>query len=1719
MANKPALKKPRKAVLIEYIENNIEKFSDKDFKPDGTPKAKAIAKAKELYLAQSIGIGNTTKAPTSKRMTDAQRAIYNKYSKNKWPSSYVFSSPVSFFGIKIPAGEYIAAFDSVNIILIGEDGKEYRMNYPDFKEWHRNLPNTGIKTGKVKPQKTKNSKPSSSQADATVTLFFEFDPQDKDWAIKKISALLGVDINNSMLDVENDRITIYNLTKKEEASIWAELDGDKRIRDMQSQEVYQDGGSTELTTNTCRIRKDLLDGDMGVPVGNDYIREDIEYEYQWIGKDEEEFQIKLNGKWQDAQSIDFDFDNKKSNGGTAGKVSVRVNLKGKDETLKFEDYESAKKAYDDLVTEHDLVDEGEFAHPSDDDDSWIEMSTSDSYQDGGTFDREEYNRLDQHLNMLQGQYMDYENVAIEDSPEKQRLQKEIQETEAKIHKMERPVLAKGGIIKYSDGFKWRRVSKEEAEKLFDKGEEVYGLRIDEESEALIEDKSDIDAFSDFGTELGFKSKGGSLDIPFESSNLYLVGSGVDTNGNHIVKVTFPNQRAFSIQTNGTLPHTNRALKSVDKISQLSAADLSNIEKEVNDYVKNYGSDKQKKSLHLYEKNKNFETVGATSEEVDELVLFSDNTESIYSMIQAAYKKAATDPHFDLFKAIRNNIVLIAITKYRKETGNVAFGLSNDQKNEFAKIYVDEFPTWKKENSFEKGGVASSREEIRSYVRGSESEAFPVNVKYSISFHTITPESAAKGEYASHGFEVQDKSLPLSEVLRKAVHEYGISKYNPDDLSWESPLPKHDRDYFDNGTEKYFTLTLKRTDGSPVSAHHCAIIDAMVTEGSYANGGLLDTDSDEFKYGKALTKEAIAMLRNCNAYIFDYFSDRKNKYGVVGSLIIGMQKKHMKDNKDLTGPIVVGTHIENAHTSQVKNAQTSKASSSYNAIFNSMETIFGLVRTGDHIQLTWVLSNNNTNVSDAGLHFDEIYLSIFRQGERKYSFLVDARASKGKGRIINGDINEYKKGGPISKRRSIKDADLTVGEKFKFPNEEIIEIKRLFKENIDEDWVEYSRDGKTQENSVKQLRIFLNNWKAEPIKSIGFGDGGAVGTKVILDSPAIAAEGDNNEYRFVLKIAEPKTNSTLHIERNFRKQGEWDGVPSGWHIGTLLNEEGYYGTGEHSDQIMIDGGQKWGVSGLSNALEEVKGILHISDNNGSQMASGGPLKRSYDEKHNAEKRMEAIGKELGSDESPFLNKDHVWKYKKGHETYMDVPKEYISELNSLEKTIDEFAESLNEELVDEDWDDYKDGGPVGIAEIQNIHGNSMGTTSFEMKMKGMRKFQDFIIYPITGGQENNKKIMIQSDTRIGEIDLSTGKGEMSQSHSGGAYFMHLSMDKKTPFEIKPIDLQELKMKIFTSAGSKVGDLGLVSDNSGANDVLEKGGPVKSSDVKFVSSDNLPKELKGYVFPEADTNMVKMNGETYLFDIHKGYVISPESLDLTAQEIITDFLNDESPNITSLDNWEDFHILENGIAYRGGSGYVYNLYEWKKDVHANGGTIGKDNIVMLEIHIPAGKENVLIDSDGKADGFDFTESISKALTKKYFGHGIFSVELLTKSPKNNKVIVAVKIPNGRESVLIDPQDGKQEGFEFSQFISNMLTKKSFGNGPFSVTVLKASKIDKKNAGGHIGFHKLAHKVAAEYEGKKVDPKYQNEYGKRYSRKEALEVGNKTAARVRQSIFKKK
>ena len=93
-------------------------------------------------------------------------------------------------------------------------------------------------------------------------------------------------------------------------------------------------------------------------------------------------------------------------------------------------------------------------------------------------------------------------------------------------------------------------------------------------------------------------------ISLKNSNLHILGSGLDANGNKIIKLGMTNmKRGISIQTNGNLPKTNRTLSGLKTVTEIkkhvSKTDLAIIEKEVIGYIKRSGSDLQQEKLRYF----------------------------------------------------------------------------------------------------------------------------------------------------------------------------------------------------------------------------------------------------------------------------------------------------------------------------------------------------------------------------------------------------------------------------------------------------------------------------------------------------------------------------------------------------------------------------------------------------------------------------------------------------------------------------------------------------------------------------------------------------------------------------------------------------------------------------------------------------------------------------------------------------------------------------------------------------------------------------------------------------------------------------------------------------------------------------------------------------------------------------------------------------------------
>lgn len=120
-------------------------------------------------------------------------------------------------------------------------------------------------------------------------------------------------------------------------------------------------------------------------------------------------------------------------------------------------------------------------------------------------------------------------------------------------------------------------------------------------------------------------------------------------------------------------------------------------------------------------------------------------------------------------------------------------------------------------------------------------------------------------------------------------------------------------------------------------------------------------------------------------------------------------------------------------------------------------------------------------------------------------------------------------------------------------------------------------------------------------------------------------------------------------------------------------------------------------------------------------------------------------------------------------------------------------------------------------ISKIRKNIMGTVSFDAKFSGMRKPQDFIVYPIKTATDH---ILIQSDTRIGYIMLDSGAVWMSKPHANGAYEYHLA-ERALIDRLDAEALFTLKTHIFATAHGDAGraeNRVIGTDNSGALEIF-------------------------------------------------------------------------------------------------------------------------------------------------------------------------------------------------------------------------------------------------------------------------------------------------------------
>lgn len=119
-------------------------------------------------------------------------------------------------------------------------------------------------------------------------------------------------------------------------------------------------------------------------------------------------------------------------------------------------------------------------------------------------------------------------------------------------------------------------------------------------------------------------------------------------------------------------------------------------------------------------------------------------------------------------------------------------------------------------------------------------------------------------------------------------------------------------------------------------------------------------------------------------------------------------------------------------------------------------------------------------------------------------------------------------------------------------------------------------------------------------------------------------------------------------------------------------------------------------------------------------------------------------------------------------------------------------------------------------IRGLKSNNVGTTDFMGRFTGMRKEQEFTVYPM---DKAGAEIRVQSDTRFGTINLDTGAVVMSRSRPNGSNSVTLQLDvmtRRAVGDIVPADeLETLKGFIRASGSTELVGRSIVKvENMGA-----------------------------------------------------------------------------------------------------------------------------------------------------------------------------------------------------------------------------------------------------------------------------------------------------------------
>ena len=265
--------------------------------------------------------------------------------------------------------------------------------------------------------------------------------------------------------------------------------------------------------------------------------------------------------------------------------------------------------------------------------------------------------------------------------------------------------------------------------------------------------------------------------------------------------------------------------------------------------------------------------------------------------------------------------------------------------------------------------------------------------------------------------------------------------------------------------------------------------------------------------------------------------------------------------------------------------------------------------------------------------------------------------------------------------------------------------------------------------------------------------------------------------------------------------------------------------------------------------------------------------------------------------------------------------------------------------------YAEGGKMLSLQnpiMENFHRNIMGTLSFDMQVKPMRKAQDFIVYPMKTLEEY---LHIQSNKKFGYIRLEDGKGILSKGNGNTSWHLRRDMQigNVIKFELTSSQLEELKYMLKQTGGSKVGSSVVFSDNSGVS-MLESGGEVDDRKERFGASGIVEVKPRHASREDVQDLIIYLDNNSWGYDRYDTYESRGNN------EL--DYIGIETTNVSREERGELFDYLNN------------NSWEYT-NLYAKGG--------WLENSIFDSKEEALADYQQ----YTYKHRFTKGITAKVIG----------------------------------------------------------------------------------------------------------------------------------------